>query len=337
MKQVLAALVEGRNLTEGEMEAAVGVLMDGGATPAQTGAFLAALRAKGETVDELVATVRVVRARSIRVQAAGDVIDTCGTGGDGRGTFNVSTAAAFVAAAGGAKVAKHGNRAASGKVGAADVLEALGARIELDAVDAARVLAETGITFMFAPCFHPAFRHVGPVRKELGFRTLFNLTGPLCNPAGARRQLLGLFSREAMSMVAAALQRLGCEHALVVHGRDGSDEITTTGPSYVLEVRSDSVDEYEIAPADFGIETVAADALKGSDASGNAALIRRVLVGEVGPAGDIVALNAGAALYVAGNALSIHEGVQSARALIADGAPARVLDAFVRATNAGAT
>ncbi len=332
MKEILSILVQGADLSSVQMERAVGLLMDGRATQAQIGAFLAALHEKGESVDELTAAVRVIRSRAVPVTAAGPLIDTCGTGGDGRGTFNISTATAFVAAAAGARVAKHGNRAASGKVGAADVLEALGARIDLTADQALSVLERTGITFLFAPNFHPAFRHVGAARKELGFRTLFNLTGPLCNPAGASRQLIGLFAREWMRPVAEVLRRLDCEHALVVHGADGSDEITTMGSTFVLEVSADGIEESSISPCDFGITDSSATDLAGGDAETNAGIVCSVLAGEPGPAADVVALNAGAAIYVAGKAATIAEGVSDAQRLMRAGAPAERLQAFVDAT-----
>lgn len=332
MKAALARLVEGRNLAESEMAQAVSTIMDGEATPAQIGAFLAGLRAKGETVDEIVAAVRVLRAKAVPFRCSSEVIDTCGTGGDGLGTFNVSTAAAFVAAAAGAKVAKHGNRAASGKVGAADVLEALGARIDMTPQVAERCLERCGITFLFAPVYHPAVRHVAAARRELGFRTLFNLTGPLCNPAGARRQVIGLFARDWLEPVAQALQRLGSEHVLVVHGRDGSDEITPAEVTTVIELTGGGLRSYEIAPEDFLIARSRPGDLSGGDASQNAAALREVLGGAAGACADAAALNAGAAIYVAGIAASLAGGVARAREVLRSGEAAGVLDAFIAAT-----
>lgn len=334
MKAALARLVEGRDLAAVEMEAAVGDIMDGRATASQVGAFLAALRAKGETVEELVATVRALRERAMPLAVATPVIDTCGTGGDGLGTFNVSTGAAFVAAAAGARVAKHGNRAASGKVGAADVLEALGARIELGPDDARHCLEATGIAFLFAPLYHPAVRHVAAARRELGFRTLFNLTGPLCNPAGARRQVIGLFSPDWLLPVAEALRHLGSEHVLVVHGGDGSDEITPAASTSVVELRGEEIRTFEIEPEDFAIARCRPGDLAGGDAAENAKLLREVLGGKRGPCADAVALNAGAAIHVAGLAATLAGGVARAREILAAGMALGVLDAFVRESRA---
>jgi len=336
VKAVLARLVDGHDLADAEMTAAVATIMDGGATDAQVGAFLAALRAKGETVEEIVAAVRVLRERAVELRIEAPVIDTCGTGGDGLGYFNISTAAAFVAPAAGAKVAKHGNRAASGKVGAADVLEALGASIELGPDAARRCLERCGITFLFAPAYHPAVRHVAAARRELGFRTLFNLTGPLCNPAGARRQVIGLFSRDWLMPVAETLRRLGSEHVLVVHGGDGSDEITPAAETSVVELVAGEIRSYEIEPEGFGIARCAPSDLAGGDASENARLLREVLGGATGARSDATALNAGAAIHVAGIAASLAGGVARAREILRGGEALGVLDAFVAETRAAA-
>ncbi len=329
MKQVLAKLADGKDLDTAEVERAVALIMDGEATPAQIGSFLTALRVKGETVGELVAAVRIMRSRGVRVDAAGPLVDTCGTGGDGLGYFNISTASAFVAAAAGARVAKHGNRAASGKVGAADVLEALGANIELSPSDAVRAIDEVGIAFLFAPLYHPAVRHVVGPRRELGFRTLFNLTGPLANPAAATRQVLGIFSEHWLEPVAQALAELGAEHAMVVHGSDGSDEITPVGSTEVAELRNGGIRRWTIDPHEFGVTPCNPTELDSGDADESAAAIRAVLGGTPGPKADAVVLNAGAAVYVAGIAPSMAGGVESARALMADGRALAVLDAFV--------
>ena len=339
MKGALAALVAGKDLRDAEMTDAMTTIMEGAATPAQIGAFLAGLRSKGETVEELVAAVRVLREKSVGLTTSQDVIDTCGTGGDGLGTFNVSTAAAFVAAAAGAKVAKHGNRAASGKVGAADVLEACGAAIDLDPETAARCLDRCGVTFLFAPTYHPAVRHVATVRRELGFRTLFNLTGPLSNPAGARRQVIGLFSSDWLGIVAEVLLRLGSEHVLVVHGADGSDEITPAGETAVVELRDGEIRPYEITPEDFAIRRYTSADLAGGDAVENARLLREVLGGADGARADAAALNGGAAIYVAGIAKSLAGGVARAREILRSGEALALLDRFVdeshRAGDAG--
>lgn len=334
MKAALARLVEGQSLSDAEMAAAVATIMDGAATPAQVGAFLAALRCKGETVEELVATVRVLRDRAVVLRVSAPVIDTCGTGGDGLGTFNISTAAAFVAAAAGARVAKHGNRAASGKVGAADVLEAAGARIDLAPEAAERCLDRCGITFLFAPSYHPAVRHVAAARRELGFRTLFNLTGPMCNPAGARRQVIGVFSRDWLLPVAESLRRLGSEHVMVVHGGDGSDEITPVAETHVIELAGDEILSYQIAPEDFSIARCSQGELAGGSAADNARLLRGVLGGAPGARSDATALNAGAAIRVAGIAATLAEGVARAREILGSGSALGVLDAFVAESNA---
>ncbi len=319
MKEILSRLVAGRLLDREQMERAVGLIMDGEVGEAQAGAFLAALSTRGETVEELVAAVRVMRQRCIRVECDGLLLDTCGTGGDGLGTFNISTAVSFVAAAAGVKVAKHGNRAASGKVGAADVLEALGVRIDLGPEAAARAIREVGICFLFAPIYHPAMRHIGPVRRALGFRTLFNLTGPLCNPAGVRRQLVGLFDAAWMEPVAEALLQLGCERAMVVHGGDGSDEIALSAETAVIELRHGKLERYSIDPGALGLGACSPEDIAGGDAAGNAGIIREIFSGKPGPAADIVALNAAAALYVAGSCPSLEQGLERSRGLLAGG------------------
>lgn len=334
MKAVLARLVDGQDLADAEMAAVVATIMDGEATAAQIGAFLTALRTKGETVEELVAAVRVMRERAVELRTDAPVIDTCGTGGDGLGTFNVSTAAAFVAACAGAKVAKHGNRASSGRVGAADVLEALGAVIEMGPDAARRCLDRCGITFLFAPTYHPAVRHVAAARRELGFRTLFNLTGPLCNPAGARRQVVGLFSPDWLTPVAETLRRLGSEHVLVVHGGDGSDEISPASETSVVELKNGELRAYEIAPEDFAMSRCAMADVGGGDAHENAQLLREVLAGTVGPRADATALNAGAAIYVAGIAATLAGGVARAREILRGGDALTVLDAFISESRA---
>jgi len=332
VKDALRALIEGRDLDAAAMEAAIGTMMDGGATPAQIGAFLAGLAAKGETVDELVAAVRAMRARGVRVRAPGPLVDLCGTGGDGLGTFNVSTAASFVAAAAGARVAKHGNRAASGSVGAADVVEALGVRLDLSAEKAAEAIRRFGIAFLFAPLFHPAVRHVAGPRRELGFRTVFNLTGPLCNPAGATRQLLGVFSARWLEPVARAAKELGSDHVLVVHGCDGSDEITPTGPTRAVELKDGRLRTFDIDPSDLGVPACGTGDLAGGSLAHNAAIVRSVLDGAKGPCADATALNAGAALYVAGVATDLADGVARARVVLDTGKAHELLDAYAAFT-----
>jgi len=335
MKAALAALLAGRDLGADVMEDAVGAILDGDASDAQIGAFLTALTLKGETVEEMVAAVRAMRSRAVKVEvseADGPLLDTCGTGGDGLGTFNVSTATAFVVAAAGVRVAKHGNRAASGKVGAADVLEALGARIELSPERAVEALESVGFTFLFAPAFHPALGRLAGPRRELGFRTLFNLLGPLCNPAGADHQLIGVYDAARMQAVADALVVLGTRRALVVHGHGGADELTSTGPADVVEVSGGRTRHSTIDPQALGLAPATQRDLEGGDRENSAAIIRDVLSGGRGPAADTVALNAGAALYVAGLVADVGAGVGRARELMAGGLPARKLEEFVSFT-----
>jgi len=336
VKKILAKLVQGLDLSRSEMEGAIVEVIDGRSTAAQTGGLLTALAAKGESVEELVATVHVLRERCLRVSYPGSLIDTCGTGGDGLGTFNVSTACAFVAAAAGAKVAKHGNRAASGKVGAADVLEALGVRLEVSPQTAVRCLDRCGFAFLFAPAYHPALRRLGPLRRELGFRTLLNLTGPMCNPAGVTRQVVGLFAPQWLVPVAETLRVLGSERVMVVHGADGSDELTPTAASSVVELRDGELSNYQVEPEDFGITRCRIEDLAGGDAAENARLLREVLGGAEGPRSDAVALNAGAALYVADLAPSLGAGIDKARDVLAAGLALGLLEVYARESHAAA-
>src|SRR5215216_7205167 len=307
--------------------------MEGGANPAVTAALLTALRVRGESVGEIVGFARAMRRFAQKVEAPAGVVDTCGTGGDAKGTINISTAAAFVARGAGVTVAKHGNRAATSQAGSADVLEALGAEIGLEPKEVGRCIEEVGIGFMFARTHHPAMRHVVPVRAELPFRTVFNLLGPLTNPAGARRQLVGVFGGAYVRPVAEALRDLGAEKALVVHGTDGMDEITVTGKTIVADVSAGEVEEYEISPEDFGLSRHAPDGLLGGDAHLNARILRDILAGEErGACRDIVLLNAGAAIHVSGKATTVEEGVRLARDSISDGAAAKALETFVKTT-----
>jgi len=316
---------------------ALDVIMSGDAGEAQTAAFLIALRAKGETAEEIAGLASVIRRRALRVEApAGPFIDTCGTGG-GASSFNVSTAAAFVAAGGGVAVAKHGNRSATSRSGSADVLEALGARIDLDPDGVSRCLQETGVGFMFAPAHHPAFAHVVPVRRALGVRTVFNLIGPLTNPAGAPRQLLGVSDERSLERIAAALAALGTERALVVRGRDGLDEVSTTAPTDAFEVVEGRIARTVIEPGGLDVAPAGEADIAGGDPAQNAEVVRRVVDGVPGPAADLVALNAGAALWVGGVARDLPDGLARARESIASGAAAERLDAFVDATHRFAT
>jgi anthranilate phosphoribosyltransferase len=307
--------------------------MSGAANPATTAALLTALRVRGESVAEIVGFARAMRRFAYTVEAPEDVVDTCGTGGDAQGTFNISTAAAFVARGVGVVVAKHGNRAATSQAGSADVLEALGAEIGLGPEEVGRCIKEVGIGFMFARTHHPAMRHVAPVRAELPFRTIFNLLGPLTNPAGARRQLVGVFARDYVRPVAEALRELGAEQALVVHGKDGLDEITVTAPTLVAEVSDGAVTEYEISPERFGFPRYAPEGLLGGDALQNARVLSGVLAGEErGAARDVVLLNAGATVYISGRASTMEEGVRLAEEAVASGAAKGALEDFLRAT-----
>ena len=333
LREVLRKAAAGEALTEGEAERALETIMEGTAPPAATAALLTAMRVRGESVSEIVGFARAMRRFAARVQAPEGVVDTCGTGGDAKGTINISTAAAFVARGAGVVVAKHGNRAATSRAGSADVLEALGAEIELGPEQVSRCIKEAGVGFMFARTHHPAMKFVAPVRAELPFRTIFNLLGPLTNPAGAKRQLVGVFGGGYVRPVAEALRGLGAEKALVVHGTDGMDEITVTDRTLVAEVGDAGIEEYEISPEDFGLPLHAPDGLLGGDAHLNARVLRDILSGtETGAARDVVLLNAGAAIYVSGEAKNIEEGVRLAEESIGSGTALGALEDFVHTT-----
>jgi len=315
------------------LEAAFGEIADGKASPAQVAGLLVALRTKGETVGEIVAAARALRARAAPAPVVDpSAVDTCGTGGDGAGTFNVSTAAAFVVAGAGVRVAKHGNRAASGRAGSIDVLEALGVRVDLPVEASARLLAEVGIAPFFARRAHPAMRFVAPVRSELGIRTFMNCLGPLLNPVGVRRQLVGVYAESLVEPLAEALGRLGAERALVVHGSDGLDEVTTAGPTRAALWEGEGVRVLAIEPQTLGVPPPLQGALRGGDAEANAAIVRAVLAGEKGARRDLVAINAAAALWVAGAAADLAEGLERARESLDTGAARARLEALVRAS-----
>lgn len=317
---ILARLLAREDLGREEVTALFGRIMDGEVPEPMIAALLAAFAAKGETAEEILGAATAMRERARKVaHSRVDAVDTCGTGGDGRGTFNVSTAAAFVAAAGGAPVAKHGNRAISSRSGSSDLLAALGVPVEVEPEISGRQLDEIGIAFLFAPLHHPATRAVAPVRKALGVRTIFNLLGPLTNPAGARRQLVGVFAAERVEPVARVLAGLGAEHALVVHGRDGLDEITTTTTTFVAEVRDGEVRTFELDAVTLGTARARLEDLAGGTPDQNAQRLSRLLDGEPGALADLVALNAGAALYVAGRAATLREGVEAACDLLVSG------------------
>jgi len=332
IKEAIRAVTEHRDLDVESMTAVMRQVMTGEATPAQIGAFLVGLRMKGETVGEIAAAAGVMRELATRVEV-GDVphlVDTCGTGGDGASTFNISTAAAFVAAAAGAHVAKHGNRSVSSRTGSADVLEAAGINLDIDAAGVARCIREAGVGFMFAPAHHSAMKHaVGP-RKEIGVRTLFNVLGPLTNPADAPYQLLGVYDEAWLEPLAQVLGRLGSRHVLVVHAEDGLDEISIGGPTQVAELRGGTLERYAITPEQFGLERGDLQRLVVDRPEQSLAITREVLDDQPGPARDIVILNAGAALYAADVVESLAEGVEAARAAIRDGRARERMEALTR-------
>lgn len=332
IQEALALLLSKRSLSMDDMGDVMQQVMTGEATPAQIGALLAALHLKGESVEEVAGAARVMRALAASVEVDDKAIDIVGTGGDSTSTFNISTCCALVAAAAGVKVAKHGNRSVSSKSGAADLLETAGVNIELDAAQVARCVDEVGLGFMFAPRHHSAMKHaIGP-RKEMGVRTIFNLLGPLTNPAGTRRQLLGVYDEAWVKPVADVLNKLGSEHVLVVHGDGGMDEISLSGATHVAELKNGSVTEYEINPGLFGIQAQSIDAIVVDGPEQSLAMINAVLANKAGGARDIVLMNAGAALYVGGVAESIEDGVEVAASTLASGAAARKLEELVALT-----
>lgn len=351
LKGLIQKLVERQDLREGEMIDAMEAIMGGEATHAQMAAFLTALRLKGETVEEIAAAARVMRehATPIPLRRRSEplvsidrdeinvdletMVDTCGTGGDATHTFNISTTTAFVLAGAGVVVAKHGNRAVSSRCGSADVLEALGVNLDVTPERVAQCIEGIGIGFLYAPLLHSAMKHVAPVRREIGIRTVFNILGPLTNPAGASRQVLGVYRRELTGVLAAVLGRLGSRRALVVHGTDGLDEITVTGTTYVAELNNGVVTRYEVVPEDFGLERAPLEAIRGGDARENAAIVRAVLSGEAGPRRDVALLNAGAALMVAGAAPDLEQGVRRAAGAIDAGKAREKLEQLVEWTN----
>lgn len=327
VRAALAAVVDGRSLTLDEARGAMGAVMDGEATDAQLAAFLVALRMRGETIDELAGFAAAMRERVLRVTAPKGAIDVVGTGGDRSGTFNISTTSALVVAAAGIPVAKHGNRAITSRSGSADVLDALGVRIDHDADSATAALARNGFAFMFAPGFHPSMRHAGPTRREIGVRTAFNLVGPLTNPAGVRRLVVGVGDAAAAPRIAAVLHRLDTERAFVVHGA-GVDELPLDGSGVIHEVDASGVREIAVDPAALGLTPASTDALAGGTPEENARLVEAVLGGEPGPRRDVVLLNAGAGLTVAGRTGSLAEGISLARSTLDSGAPVRLLAAL---------
>ena len=333
IQEAIAKVIEGADLSRGEMTDVMNQIMSGEATDAQIGAFLIALRVKGECVDEIAGAASVMREKATPIATKHDVIvDTCGTGGDHSGTFNISTTAAFVAAGAGLCVAKHGNRAATSQSGSADVLGALGVNIEASPETVSRCLDDVGIGFLFAISLHGAMKYaIGP-RREIGARTIFNALGPLSNPASAKRQVVGVYSAALTETLAGVLGTLGAEHAFVVHGSDGLDEMTLTGPTRVSELKNGSVSTYDVSPGDFGLAQAPADALKGGDADYNAEITRSILNGEEGPRRNIVLLNAAAAIVAGDKARDLNEGVQVAAEVIDSGKALEKLEGLVAAS-----
>lgn len=331
-KPLLAKLVDGQILSADEARAFFAACLRGEPTPSQVAAAVTALRIRGETVEEIAAFATAMREAALTLDHPYDVIDTCGTGGDGQHTFNISTAAALVLAGAGLKVAKHGNRALSSKSGSSDVLSAMGVNLAATPAQQRRSLDEAGIAFLFAPAYHGAMRHVGPVRAEIGFRTVFNLLGPLSNPAGARRQVMGVYDPRLLEPLAEVLGRLGAERAWTVHGQ-GLDELTTTGPTEVAEWKDGAVRRFTVTPEDAGLPRATIADIRGGDAEENAAALRALLDGATGPYRDIVLLNAAAALVVADRVADLAEGAALAARIIDDGRAAKALADLVEATN----
>lgn len=327
--EILGKLTAGQNLSRAEARAALDDIMSGRATAAQTSAFLVSLRIKGETTEEMAGLVETMRSVGVRVSIGAPVVDTAGTGGDRSGTFNISTTAALIAAGAGARVAKHGNRSASSKCGSADVLEALGVGIELDPQHTAEMVTEAGFGFFFAPRYHPAMKHVVPIRQQLGIPTVFNFLGPLTNPAGATRQLIGVYDSRMAERMIGVLSRLGTKRALVVHADDGLDEVSVSGPTRGFQLADGEVTPVVFTPEDFGVDPADVSELLGGDAETNAAILRSVLAGETGPRRDAAVANAAATLMVAGLAESTAEGARSAARSIDSGAAAAVLDRVI--------
>ena len=330
----ITKVAEGQSLDAGEAAQAFSIMMSGEASPAQMGAFLMGLRVRGESVEEITGAAQAMRAKATGVEAPEGAVDTCGTGGDAKGTYNISTCTAFVVAGAGVPVAKHGNKSVSSKSGSADVLAALGVNLDVGPAVVSKAIEEAGVGFMFAPKHHSAMRHVAPIRAELGIRTIFNLLGPLANPAGTKFQVIGVFSRDWIVPLAQVLSNLGSERVWVVHGSDGLDELTTTGPTFVAELKNGSVTTFEVTPEDAGLPEAPPDDLTGGDAQENAKAIADVLSGQPGAFRDIVILNAAAALVVAGKAEGLSAGARMAAEAIDSGAARKALDDLVRITNA---
>lgn len=334
LKSVIHKVSTGATLERNEMRTALDAMMSGVATPAQMGAFLMALRVRGETIEEITGAAEFMRSRMTTVEAPPGTIDVVGTGGDSHGTFNISTCAALVAAGAGAKIAKHGNRSVSSKSGASDVLGALGVKLDITPEAISRCIEQAGVGFLWAPMHHAAMKHWAPIRAELGIRTIFNVLGPICNPANVKRQVVGVYAADLVKPIANVLNNLGSEHVWVVHGHDGMDEMTTTGSTTIAELKGGKVNVFEVTPADAGLLPAKMSDLIGGDASVNADAIRRVLDDSREPFRDIVILNAGAALVVAGVAADLRGGVEAATAAIANGSARQSLAKLVEVSNA---
>ena len=329
IREAISSVVSGQSLSLEDAATVMGEIMEGEATPAQLGSFLTALSLKGETPKEIAGMARVMREKALRVNVAGPLVDTCGTGGDGKNSFNISTAAAFVAAGAGLKVAKHGNRAASGSCGSADVLEALGVKIDLPPEGVEQCIDQVGMGFMFAPVFHPSMRHAAPVRREIGIRTVFNILGPLTNPAGAQSQLIGVAHAQLGKRMAEVLQLLGARHAIVAHGQDGLDELTLDGETQGWEVVGGQVRAWATSPEGAGLPSASLDQIKGGSKEENAATMRRIFQGASGPLRDVVLLNSAAVLLVGGEINDIAQGVDRAARVIDEGAALAKLESLV--------
>lgn len=333
IQTAISSLLTGQNLTHAQARQTMSQMMDGTATPAQMGAFLSALRLKGETIDEITACATVMREKCLQMTPGFEVLDIVGTGGDGLFSFNISTVSAFVIAAGGVPVAKHGNRSVSSKCGSADMLEALGANINLTAAQSKQILEETGLCFLLAQLYHTAMKNVAQVRKELGVRTIFNILGPLANPAGASFQLLGVYDENLVQPLAGVLANLGIRRAMVVHGHDGMDELTLTGSSTICEVADGTLNSYFITPEQFGLTRCRPEELTGGGPAENAQIARQILSGKKGPMRDIVVLNSACCLYMAKNHITMRECVRLAQQLLDNGKAYELMEAFVQRTN----
>ena len=333
LKSIIAKVATGATLSREEAASAFDRMMSGEATPSQLGGLLMALRVRGETVDEITGAVSAVRAKMLKVEAPANAVDVVGTGGDGSGSVNVSTCASFIVAGTGVPVAKHGNRALSSRSGAADVLSSLGVKIDITPEQVARCITEAGIGFMFAPSHHPAWKNVGPTRVELATRTIFNLLGPLANPAGVKRQMVGVFSKQWVLPLAQVLKNLGSESVWVVHGSDGLDEITLTGPTFVAALDGGAIRSFEVSPEDVGLKRVAGEALKGGNAAANAVALQSVLDGRPSAYRDVALINAAAALIVAGRAKDLKEGITLGIQSIDSGAAAHRLTQLIAVSN----